>query len=53
MISACDRNARSKLTLATVHGVTITDATFFYNGKACDIDDPKMIEMTGVRFETY
>ena len=49
----CATAIKAKGTLATVHGVTITDATFFYNGKACDIDDPKMIEMTGVRFETY
>ena len=49
----CATAVKAKGTLATVHGVTITDATFFYNGKACDIDDPKMIEMTGVRFETY
>ena len=49
----CATAVKAKGTLATVHGITISDATFFYNEKACDIDDPQMIRLDNVRFLTF
>jgi len=49
----CATAVRAKGTLATVHGIVLKDATFFYEGKDRDIDDAEMIRMENVRFLTY
>ncbi len=49
----CATAIRAKGPLACIHGISLDDATFFYERQACDIDDPAMISLGQVRFLTY
>ncbi|MBQ4012854.1 MAG: glycoside hydrolase family 28 protein, partial [Bacteroidales bacterium] len=49
----CATAVRAKGPLTSVHGITIEDAVFFYNSRACDIDDPAMIRFNNVRYHTF
>ena len=49
----CATAVKAKGPLSSVHGITITDATFFYNERDCDIDDARMIRMERVQFVTF
>ena len=40
-------------TLRTIHDIDLTDCIFFYTEEASRIDDPGMLQMNNVRFETY
>ena len=49
----CATAVRAKGPLSWIHDIRIEDATFFFNGQACDIDDPAMISLERVRFLTF
>ncbi len=49
----CATAVRAKGPLTAVHDITIKDAVFFYNERACDIDDPAMIRFNEVRYHTF
>ena len=49
----CATAVRAKGPLTAVHDITIEDAVFFYNERACDIDDPAMIRFNEVRYHTF
>ena len=40
-------------TPAMVHDISVSDCVFFYTDAATEIDDPSMITLTNVRFETF
>ena len=49
----CATAVKAKGPLSFIHGITLTDATFFYNERDCDIDDARMIQLERVQFVTY
>lgn len=49
----CKTAVKAKGPLTFIHGITLTDATFFYNERDCDIDDARMIQLERVQFVTY
>ena len=40
-------------TLQMIHDITLKDCIFFYTEEASRIDDPRMLQLDNVRFETY
>ena len=40
-------------TLQMIHDITLKDCLFFYTEKASLVDDPGMLQLENVRFETY
>ncbi len=40
-------------TLQMIHDITLQDCIFFYTEEASRIDDPRMLQLDNVRFETY
>ena len=40
-------------TLQMIHDITLKDCLFFYTEKASLVDDPGMLKLENVRFETY
>ena len=40
-------------TLQMIHDITLKDCLFFYTEKASQVDDPGMLKLENVRFETY
>ena len=49
----CATAVKAKGPLSFIHGITLTDATFFYNERDCDIDDARMLQLERVQFVTY
>ena len=49
----CRIGVRAQGTLETVHDITLKDCLFFYTEEASRIDDPGMLLLKNVRFETY
>ena len=49
----CATAVRAKGRPSMIHGIKISDSVFFYSESDCDIDAPSMIQMDGVRFQTY
>ena len=49
----CRIGIRASGTLRTIHDITLTDCLFFYTEEASRIDDPGMLRLDDVRFETY
>ena len=39
--------------LRMIHDITVKDAVIFYNEKATDIADPRMIRLENVRLESF
>ena len=44
---------RASGTLKMIHDITLKDCIFFYTEEASRIDDPGMLHLNNVRFETY
>lgn len=44
---------RASGTLQMIHDITLEDCIFFYTEEASRIDDPRMLQLDKVRFETY
>ena len=44
---------RASGTLKMIHGISLKDCLFFYTEEASRIDDPGMLRLNNVRFETY
>lgn len=44
---------RASGTLQMIHDITLQDCIFFYTEEASRIDDPRMLQLDNVRFETY
>lgn len=44
---------RAKGTIDMIHDISVEDCVFFYTAAAIEIDDPDMITLTNVRFETF
>jgi polygalacturonase len=44
---------RASGTLKMIHGIFLKDCLFFYTEEASRIDDPGMLRLNNVRFETY
>ena len=49
----CRVGVKASGTLQTIHDITLTDCLFFYTEEASQVDDPGMLRLENVRFETY
>ena len=49
----CRMGVKASGTLQMIHDITLDDCLFFYMEGASQIDDPRMLQLNNVRFETY
>lgn len=49
----CATGIRAQGELRMIHDITVKDATIFYNEKATDIVDPRMIRLENVQLESF
>ena len=49
----CETAIRAKGPLSAIHDIVVDDAVFFFHKRACDMDDPAMITLGQVRFQTF
>ena len=49
----CRTGVKASGTLEMIHGIILEDCVFFYTEEASRIDDPGMLQLRNVRFETY
>ena len=49
----CRTGVKASGTLQMIHDITLEDCVFFYTEEASRIDDPGMLQLHDVRFETY
>ena len=49
----CRTGVKASGTLQMIHDITLEDCLFFYTEEASRIDDPGMLQLKNVRFETY
>ena len=49
----CRVGVKASGTLQMIHDITLEDCLFFYTEEASRIDDPGMLQLENVRFETY
>ena len=49
----CRTGVKASGTLRMIHDITLEDCVFFYTEEASRIDDPGMLQLKNVRFETY
>ena len=49
----CRVGVKASGTLAMIHDIILEDCLFFYTEEASRIDDPGMLQLQNVRFETY
>ena len=49
----CRIGIQASGTLQMIHDITLDDCLFFYTEEASRIDDPRMLQLKNIRFETY
>ena len=49
----CRIGVKASGTLRMIHDITLDSCLFFYTEEASRIDDPGMLQLNNVRFETY